>query len=201
VVFVLYNLVFAVVLLIMVIFAAVWAIFVKNPDTRYQPMRDDRGSFIKSQTNLNTELDALGATARGNNMTMRRDLDDDEDGGSFSTSQNSLQKQQVSATNVPLPNSSPASRTQTMTSGGYGDGGHVTSPPHSGTYYTQGNAPQGPPRQASPMGYQQGGYGGYNQGYSDNYARSEAPSYKPYNGGAPQQGGGNQWSRGVGYDP
>ncbi|KAJ6189615.1 hypothetical protein N7519_004523 [Penicillium mononematosum] len=37
----------------------------RNPDTRYQPMRDDRGSFIKSQTQLTTELDALGATARG----------------------------------------------------------------------------------------------------------------------------------------
>lgn len=38
----------------------------KNPDNRYQPMRDDRGSFIKSQQTLgHTELDALGATARG----------------------------------------------------------------------------------------------------------------------------------------
>ncbi|KAL8965057.1 MAG: hypothetical protein Q9183_004055, partial [Haloplaca sp. 2 TL-2023] len=75
------NAVFAVVLLFMVLFATGWAIFSKNPDTRYQPMRDDRGSFIKSQTQLNTELDALGATARGD-MTQTgykgRELEDDD---------------------------------------------------------------------------------------------------------------------------
>jgi hypothetical protein len=48
------------------LWAAVVAVFSKNPDARFQPMLDDRGSFIKSQTNLETtELDALGATARG----------------------------------------------------------------------------------------------------------------------------------------
>jgi hypothetical protein len=66
VVFALYNAVFALVLLIMVLVSAVYAIFSKNPDLRYEPVRDDRGSFIRSQTNLRTnELDALGATARG----------------------------------------------------------------------------------------------------------------------------------------
>ena len=60
VVFFVYNAAFALVLLLMVLVATCYAIFSKNPDTRYQPMRDDRGSFIKSQTNLNTELDALG---------------------------------------------------------------------------------------------------------------------------------------------
>ncbi|KAJ5679629.1 hypothetical protein N7462_007873 [Penicillium macrosclerotiorum] len=65
VVFFVYNAVFATVLLILVLIASGYAIFSKNPDTRYQPMRDDRGSFIKSQTQLTTELDALGATARG----------------------------------------------------------------------------------------------------------------------------------------
>lgn len=75
--------IFSAVLLVMVLLASGYAIFSKNPDTRYQPMRDDRGSFIKSQTNLNTELDALGQTARGN-MTMKRDLD--EDASSFAGS-------------------------------------------------------------------------------------------------------------------
>lgn len=58
----------------------------KNPDNRYQPMRDDRGSFIKSQTNLgHTELDALGATARGDGTPFgmaeqkRLDLEYDND--------------------------------------------------------------------------------------------------------------------------
>ena len=65
VVFFVFNAVFALVLLIMLIVSSAFALFSKNPDTRYQPMRDDRGSFIKSQTQLPTELDALGATARG----------------------------------------------------------------------------------------------------------------------------------------
>lgn len=67
VLFFILNAVFALALLIMVLWASISAILSKNPDTRYQPMRDDRGSFIKSrsQNNLNEELDALGAAARG----------------------------------------------------------------------------------------------------------------------------------------
>ncbi|CAG8932459.1 unnamed protein product [Penicillium salamii] len=65
VIFFVYNAVFALILLILVLIASVYAVVSKDPDTRYQPMRDDRGSFIKSQTQLTTELDALGATARG----------------------------------------------------------------------------------------------------------------------------------------
>jgi hypothetical protein len=65
VIFFVYNAAFSLILLIIVLVASIIAVFAKNPDTRYQPMRDDRGSFIKSQTGLNTELDALGATARG----------------------------------------------------------------------------------------------------------------------------------------
>lgn len=65
VIIVVINAVFALVLIILVLIASGYAIFSRNPDTRYQPMRDDRGSFIKSQTQLNTELDALSAAARG----------------------------------------------------------------------------------------------------------------------------------------
>ncbi|OQE24646.1 hypothetical protein PENSTE_c007G08690 [Penicillium steckii] len=65
VIIVVINAVFALVLIILVLIASGYAIFSRNPDTRYQPMRDDRGSFIKSQTQLNGELDALSATARG----------------------------------------------------------------------------------------------------------------------------------------
>jgi Transient receptor potential (TRP) ion channel len=60
------NCVFAVVILLMVIWSSTLAIMSKNPDTRYKPMLDDRGSFMKSQSNvLLSDLDALGATARG----------------------------------------------------------------------------------------------------------------------------------------
>ena len=78
------NAIFALVLLILVLIATLYAIFSKNPDVRYQPMRDDRGSFIKSQSALTTELDALGATARGETKTpfKTRDIDEDSYSGS-----------------------------------------------------------------------------------------------------------------------
>ena len=78
VIFFIYNAVFALVLLLMVLVASGFAMFTKNPDTRYQPMRDDRGSFIKSQTQLTTELDALGATARGEGKGTHARLDSDD---------------------------------------------------------------------------------------------------------------------------
>ncbi|PLB50294.1 TRP-domain-containing protein [Aspergillus steynii IBT 23096] len=87
VVFFVINAVFALILLIMVLVASVYAIVSKNPDTRYQPMRDDRGSFIKSQTQLTTELDALGATARGDMKTTAyksNTFEDDNSSSSFS---------------------------------------------------------------------------------------------------------------------
>ena len=59
------NAVFSLVLLVLVMIATVYAFVRKNPDARYQPVGDDRASFIKSTTQLTTELDALGATARG----------------------------------------------------------------------------------------------------------------------------------------
>lgn len=81
VVFFVVNAIFALVLLIIVIVSTVLAATRKNPDTRYQPMSDDRASFIKSQTQLTTELDALGATARGEMKGGYKpglDLDDDD---------------------------------------------------------------------------------------------------------------------------
>lgn len=112
VVFVFINLVFTAVLLFMVIFSSSYAIFVKNPDTRYQPMRDDRGSFVKSQTqlNVNTELDALGATARGDMVQTSykaRDLDDDED--SYSSGSGRHQHEQPVPGGIPLRPSTPQS--------------------------------------------------------------------------------------------
>jgi hypothetical protein len=94
VIFFVYNAVFSTVLIIIVLVASCFALFSKNPDTRYQPMRDDRGSFIKSQSQLNTELDALGATARGeskhgftNSKGARIEDDDESWSGSESNKQ------------------------------------------------------------------------------------------------------------------
>ncbi|KAE9966785.1 hypothetical protein EG328_008613 [Venturia inaequalis] len=77
VLFFLLNVVFALVIILMVVWTSVSAIISKNPETRYQPMRDDRGSFVKSQNDFNTELDALGATARGDTGLRRVPLDDE----------------------------------------------------------------------------------------------------------------------------
>ncbi|KAK9452372.1 uncharacterized protein V1518DRAFT_64562 [Limtongia smithiae] len=68
VVFFVLNAAFALVLLIMIIVSCVMAMLSKNPELRYQPMRDDRVSFIKSTNQFPEvqELEALGATARGN---------------------------------------------------------------------------------------------------------------------------------------
>lgn len=79
VIFFILNAAFALILVLLVLIATLYAIFSKNPDVRYQPMRDDRGSFIKSQTKFTTELDALGATARGENKLGYKTQDGDED--------------------------------------------------------------------------------------------------------------------------
>lgn len=99
VVFFILNAVFSLVLLIMIIVSCVWAVFAKNPETRYQPMSDDRESFIPTagaEKNAATELDALGASARDGYHPSSQDLygapgtlrDDDE--SFYSTSKDSL---------------------------------------------------------------------------------------------------------------
>jgi len=85
VIFFVMNAIFALVLLVLVLIASIYAIASRNPDVRYQPMRDDRGSFIKSQSQLTTELDALGATARGDIKTPYKNRNFDDDDDSFSS--------------------------------------------------------------------------------------------------------------------
>lgn len=81
------NAIFATVLLIMVIISTTLVFYRKNPDGRYQFMADDRASFMKSQSQLTgtTELDALGATARGDKAGYKQGLDLDEDNESISS--------------------------------------------------------------------------------------------------------------------
>jgi len=76
------NAVFSLVLLLMLIVTTIIVFFRENPDGRYTYMADDRTSFMKSQTHLTTttELEALGATARGDKAGGYKpglDLDDD----------------------------------------------------------------------------------------------------------------------------
>ncbi|RMZ91379.1 hypothetical protein DV736_g1393, partial [Chaetothyriales sp. CBS 134916] len=191
VIFALYNVIFAAVLLIMVFVSSIYAICAKNPDTRYQPMRDDRGSFIKSQQALTTELDALGATARGDGKTPYEGgkFDDDE-----SLSTDSLGKQ---------PQDSMTEKTM-----------------HSGAHPAEqfgDHAPQGPQGYSQRQMYNQ--MNGSDHSYSSTGAAAAQPaplynrnSYAPpasvhsHQGGyAPQQtlrpgNGTNAWHRGAGYN-
>lgn len=214
VVFFIINAVFALVLLIIIIVVTVISIIKKNPDTRYQPMSDDRASFIKSQTQLNTELDALGATARGGSELKSHykpglDLDDDND----SWSSGSVRQNQ--AANTALPPS-------TANSAQYRE------PPHSPV---DPSVPLFPHGGQAPPNYQDhprtpyNGYGGQPRNDSNMplmqnrstagspapYARSGsshsngAPGSRIQHGGSPApafraQNNASPWQRGAGYD-
>ncbi|KAJ4350487.1 putative flavin carrier protein 3 [Didymosphaeria variabile] len=177
VIFFIYNAVFALVLLLMVLVSSGFAIFTKNPDTRYQPMRDDRGSFIKSQTQLTTELDALGATARGEGKGTHARLDDDDDAMSISSAdqQRQLANKEGGFTEhyQPAPPRSPINPTGPSP---YGSNGSVPSqaPP---LYYNNHNV--SPPAS-----------NGYGRTAS---LRSEQQQYRSANNSSP-------WQRGAGYD-
>lgn len=180
VIFFVYNAVFSLVLLILLIVASCFALFSKNPDTRYQPMRDDRGSFIKSQTQLTTELDALGATARGDNSRQggwkgaRIEDDSDSLSGSSGTrvgGNSSSMAGRYNEQNIPTSPINPS-----FTSYGHDDG-HST-------------------RHAMP-------YADEKAGYSNVSTRSGAASPQPprYPGGQGGQGGrASPWQRGAGYE-
>ncbi|KAL8842009.1 MAG: hypothetical protein Q9205_002734 [Flavoplaca limonia] len=199
------NAVFAIVLICLVLISTGWALFSKNPDTRYQPMRDDRGSFIKSQTQLNTELDALGATARGN-MTQTdyktRDLDDDDD--SFSSG-SGRHGRTHGAAGVPLP---PSTSTSHRSPSRHGDPPRSPIDPNMPLFPSDGT-----PRHGTPTGYadspnhhNRGMYNAYNDSNrSLGYQHQQSPYGPP--GSAPsnmsynrQQNNSSPWQRGAGYD-
>lgn len=193
------NAAFAIILILMVLFATCWAIFSKNPDTRYQPMRDDRGSFIKSQTQLNTELDALGATARGDmqQTAYKGRLSDDED--SYSSGSGKARGRPYDAAGVPLPPS---------TANSHRSPSRHREPPRSPIDPNMPFLPSdGTPRHGTPTGYSDNPRGMYD-GYSDN---SRDQSYSQFRHPPPpgsahpqmgyrQQNNRSPWQRGAGYD-
>lgn len=177
VLFFLVNVVFAIVILLMVVWSSARALTSKDPDTRYQPMRDDRGSFIKSQTNLGTtELDALGATARGetgqNNPyetaeQKRRDIEDEDESISSSLAVNQMSY-------------------------------HPMQAPDEA--YSRSASPYGPPRGNSTPGFgnPSPGYGNSGYGPPGSYpprAPQQPQQYSRQNTASP----GPNWQRGVGY--
>ncbi|KAJ5086801.1 hypothetical protein NUU61_008108 [Penicillium alfredii] len=183
--FFVYNAAFALVLLILVLIASIYAVVSKNPDTRYQPMRDDRGSFIKSQTQLTTELDALGATARG----------DDKAGAGHYNNNNPFDDDSASISS--------------------GNGATVGQPHHLDTgnanSHSARNQPPPSPVDPSVPLFPTGasGHRGPPPGY-DHFGRSPSPAARSYDN-APvgqsalatnyrAQNNASPWQRGAGYD-
>ncbi|CAI7602199.1 unnamed protein product [Penicillium discolor] len=189
VIFFVYNAVFSLVLLILVLIASVYAVVSKNPDTRYQPMRDDRGSFIKDQTQLTTELDALGATARGDMKPGQYNNNHnpfDDDSASISSGNGASVGRQMESTYPP----------------------QSSYPPHG----SAAQAPRSPVDPSVPL-FPSGASGHHNPppGY-DNFGRSPSPAGRGYDNTSPVgqsalstttyrgQNNASPWQRGAGYD-
>lgn len=208
VIFFVMNAAFALVLLILVLVSSVYALASKNPDVRYQPMRDDRGSFIKSNSQMltSTELDALGATARGEAKT--RDLDDDDSATSPSSSkfreasQVPLPPSTANSARAPSPGSftrSPVDPSVPLFPLNTGD----TSRSHSRTDQYNNQQSPSPDGAGAPLRAPSRG-----ESHTP-VPRSPAPSHTTFEYGNPSNGGGNNgqgrgpqqhWHVGAGYD-
>jgi len=180
VVFFVMNAIFALVLLILVLVATIYALVSKNPDVRYQPMRDDRASFIKSNSEMvgSTELDALGVTARGDAKSAYNTRDLDEDDSSAGQSGRS----QEYATGVPLPASGPNSQ--------YAGSHYAPSNYESGDYEKRSQTRSPNPYQQQqpfipPASPQRSTHSQNAYGYSGNQGGNQ---------------GGNRWQVGAGYE-
>jgi Transient receptor potential (TRP) ion channel len=138
VIFFVMNAAFALVLLILVLISSIYALISKNPDVRYQPMRDDRASFIKSNSQMigSTELDALGVTARGDMKS--RDLEDDD---SYSAKSSKLHD----AAQVPLPPSTAGSYAPSYNAPSY------NAPSYNAPSHHRIDSPPSPVSPAVPM--------------------------------------------------
>ncbi|KAE9375592.1 TRP-domain-containing protein [Stipitochalara longipes BDJ] len=194
VVFFILNAAFSLVLLILVLLATIYAFVRKNPDTRYQPMSDDRGSFIKSQTQLTTELDALGATARGDmkgGYKHNLDLDDDNESWSSDSLRNPA--------NMALP---PSTANST-----FRDPPHSPLEPSVPLFPAGSNGSRGP-----PPNYQDNSRPNSNMRhtpspapYRENPSQSSlSAGYRSQNNASPagfrNQNNASPWQRGAGYE-
>lgn len=195
------NAVFALVLLILVLLATIYAFARKNPDSRYQPVADDRASFIKSQTQLTTELDALGATARGDSKeAFKPNLDLDEDDESWSS------ESMRNPANHPLPPSTSNSN--------YRDPPHSPIDPsvplfpasNQGRSPTFRNYPESRPNSDLPL-INRGPPNGSTSNLSAGYRMQNSGSpggFRSQNNASPagfrSQNNASPWQRGAGYD-
>ncbi|KAK3180763.1 putative flavin carrier protein 3 [Lecanicillium sp. MT-2017a] len=182
------NAAFALVLLLMVIISTTVSFFRKNPDARYQYMADDRASFMKSQTQLNTttELDALAATARGDKggYKAQLDLDDDND---------SLAGDDIRRRNND-PFASPAQSQQSLHQGYSAPRSPIN--PSMPLFPAGGQRPQSPFRSASPSAFNQS-----QSSLAQGHAQQQRAQYNPSpSNGYRQQNSSSPWQRGAGYE-
>jgi len=178
------NAVFALILLILVIVSCAYAFFSKDPETRYQPMRDDRSSFIRNAKESSTELDALAASVRGDGMKEGKDWSSEfrggRDGAQSPEEQYGRFRPMSQGQTQPFLATAPAPAPKFANAPPYG-----ARPPGA-----QGGSPT-----RVPIGGVRGPreYEGYSNAYG---MRSESPVPPPSRG----NNGGDLWKRGVGYD-
>ena len=195
VIFFIYNAILSLILLILVLVASVYSIVARNPDTRYQPMRDDRDSFIKggNSSQFTTELDALGATARGEKTQYKSNLFDDDE-SSYSSGNN--RGEQPPPSHVAGPGPMPSHR--------------VPASPVETSMPLFPSDSSAPPRQTpSPSGFASStttmtptGYRGQAMSPVSRINNSPSPwGGTPFTSHAnPPPPGGSPWQRGAGYE-
>ncbi|KAK3316962.1 hypothetical protein B0H66DRAFT_308189 [Apodospora peruviana] len=182
------NAAFALILLFMLIITTTLVLFHNNPDTRYQFMNDDRTSFMKSQTHLQTngELDALGATARASGKFFKPALDLDEDNDSTMSSPANMANNRHSPTN-----SARHSRHGMMPSDTQG-----SQYPADGS----GDLPDPYLRDRASRGSFRGSTGNLSSGRHSHHSGNNMVGYKSPTGPPAGNNANSPWQRGAGYE-
>lgn len=193
------NAVFALVLLILVIVSVCYALFSKNPETRYQAMRDDRSSFIRNAKESSTELDALAANLKGDGKEKEWALDARAREGAHSPEEQygrfrpMSQQSGAAFSGRPLTPQQPFAAVPTSANNSPNMAGGYIAPPYARRDFS--NSPRGPSPGRGPVPVR--GPREY-EGYSNAYGRSESPAPRPP--ASSGSGGADMWKRGVGFD-
>jgi uncharacterized membrane protein len=183
------NAVFALILLILVIVSCAYAFFSKDPEARYQPMRDDRSSFIRNAKESTTELDALAANVRGDGKEARDWSSEMGPRAGAQSPEEQYGRFRPMSQHSLGPFTTPSSLSFTSTAP-INAGADPFAPPSSrqGGMSGTGTPPPRPVR--GPREY---------EGYSSAYGaglRTESPV--PQAPGS--SGGSDMWKRGIGFD-
>ncbi|KAK5661616.1 hypothetical protein OQA88_9716 [Cercophora sp. LCS_1] len=171
------NAAFSLILLLFLIVTTGIVLFHNNPDTRYQFMNDDRMSFMKSQTHLQTsnQLEALAATARNSGRGFKPTLDLEEDQVSSMSS----------AQNMARPSSLHSARNSMRQTNGDPSTYHDN---HSNEKTHLRNRPSDHFRSPSPLTGSSSNLSHHNVSAAVGYRSSTGPNNAM------------QWQRGAGYD-